>query len=120
MDTVFISDLLVRCVIGIFPEERNKKQDVLINVCMEADLSGACRSDRIEDAIDYKKIKQAIVRESEQSRHRLVEALAQRVADISLREHRVQRVTVTVEKPGAARFSRSVGVRIVRERASDV
>lgn len=118
LDSVFISDLLVRCIIGVFPGERDKKQDVLINVNMEADLRTACRSDRIEDAIDYKSVKQEIVRQVEQSKFQLVEAMAERVAGICLKEPRVERVTVTVEKPGAARFSRSVGVRIVRERGS--
>ncbi len=117
MDSVFIRDLLIRCIIGIFPEERDKKQDVLINISMEADLREACRSDRIEDAVDYKRIKQMIVEEIEASQFFLVEALAERIADICLRETRVQRVDVMVEKPGAARFSRSVGVRIVRERS---
>ncbi len=116
MDSVFIRDLLVRCVIGIFPEERDKKQDVLINVTMEADLQDACKSDAIEDSVDYKKVKQEIVTFAESSQYQLVEALADRVAEICLREPRVQRVTVTVEKPGAARFSRSVGVSIVREK----
>ncbi len=116
MDCVFIRDLLVRCVIGIFPEERDKKQDVLINVSMEADLRDACKSDAIEDSVDYKKVKQEIVTFAESSQYQLVEALADRVAEICLREPRVQRVEVTVEKPGAARFSRSVGVSIVREK----
>lgn len=117
MDSVYIRDLLVRCVIGIFPEERDKKQDVLINVLMDADLRDACERDAIEDSVDYKKVKQEIVKLAEASQYRLVEALAGRIAEICLREKRVQRVEVRVEKPGAARFSRSVGVRIVREKA---
>ncbi len=116
MDCVFIRDLLVRCVIGIFPEERDKKQDVLINVTMETDLQDACKSDAIADSIDYKKVKQEIVNVVETSQYQLVESIAGRVADICLSEQRVLRVTVTVEKPGAARFSRSVGVSIVREK----
>lgn len=115
-DSVFIRDLLVRCVIGVFPEERDKLQDVLINIVMDADLTEACRGDRIEDAVDYKKVKQAVMAATERSRYRLVEALAGRIAEICLAEPRVSRVEVTVEKPGAARFARGVGVRIVRKR----
>ncbi len=114
MDCVFIRDLLVRCVIGVRPEERHKKQDVLLNVEMDVDLHDACKSDAIVDSVDYKKIKDEIIVMVEASQYLLVEAMAGRVAEICLSEPRVQQVAVTVEKPGAARFSRSVGVRIVR------
>ncbi len=116
MDCVFIRDLLLRCVIGIRPEERHKKQDVLLNVAMDVDLHDACRSDAVEDTVDYKKIRDEIAGMVETSQYLLVEAMAGRIAEICLNEPRVQRVTVTVEKPGAVRFSRSVGVRIVREK----
>ena len=116
MDCVFIRDLLLRCVIGIRPEERHKKQDVLLNVAMDVDLHDACGSDALEDSVDYKQIRDEIVGMVETSQYLLVEAMAGRVAEICLKESRVRRVTVTVEKPGAVRFARSVGVRVVREK----
>ncbi len=115
-DRIMIRDLLLRCVIGIFDEERKNKQDVLVNLTLEADLGAACRSDRIEDTIDYKALTKKIIAATESSSFFLVERLAQEIADICLTHSGVTRTTVAVEKPGALRFSRSVGVEIVREK----
>ena len=60
MDKIFIKDLFLRCIIGINPEERTKKQDIIINVTLHADLASAGKSDDIEDTIDYKKMKMEI------------------------------------------------------------
>ena len=109
------SDLALRCIIGIYPEEREKKQDVVINVVMEADLRAAGASDRIEDTIDYKTIKLRIVEMVEGSECNLIECLADRIARICLTDPRVRRVTVTLDKPGALRFARSVAVEVTRE-----
>ena len=108
MDRIYIRDLALRCFIGVFPEERRGKQDVVINVVLECDHRPAARSDRLEDAVDYKALKKEIVA--------LVEALADRIAASCLENPRVARATVTVDKPGALRFARSVGVEITRER----
>jgi dihydroneopterin aldolase/D-erythro-7,8-dihydroneopterin triphosphate epimerase len=115
MDRIHIRDLALRCIIGIYPEEREKKQDVIINVVMEADLSSAGASDQIEDTIDYKTIKLQIVEMVEGSSFNLIESLADRTARICLAVPRVTRVTVTVDKPGALRFARSVAVEVTRE-----
>ncbi|MGD0090722.1 MAG: dihydroneopterin aldolase [Planctomycetota bacterium] len=116
MDAIHIRDLLLRCVVGIYPEERRAKQDVLINITLFADLSAACRSDRIEDTVDYKAIKKEVIAAVEVSEFQLIERLAELVASLCLKEERVVRVRVLVEKPGALRFARTVGVEIVRER----
>ncbi len=117
MDRIMISDLLVRTVIGVNEAERNNKQDVVINIVLSADLSKAGKSDRLEDSIDYRALNKKIVAMVESSRFYLVEALAQAVADICLEHPAVREARVRVEKPGALRFARTVGVEITRLRA---
>jgi D-erythro-7,8-dihydroneopterin triphosphate epimerase len=116
MDRILISDLLVRCIIGIRDEERRDKQDVVINVSLFADLAKPGRSDRIEDAVDYSAVKKRIYHLVENSHFFLIEALAEAVANSCLEPPAVSRVHVRVEKPSALRFARSVGVEIMRER----
>ncbi|MGD8238093.1 MAG: dihydroneopterin aldolase [Armatimonadota bacterium] len=116
MDRILIKDLLIRCIIGVNEDERREKQDVVINVALDADLRPAGKSDRFEDAVDYRAIKKRILSEVEQSQYYLVEALAERIAEVCLESPGVQRAQVTVEKPSALRFARSVGVEITRGR----
>jgi FolB domain-containing protein len=117
MDRILISDLLVRCIIGVRDEERRDKQDVLINLSLSVDLRKAGTSDRLEDSVDYRALNKQILRMAESSQFHLVEALAQAVADICLGNPSIKEATVRVEKPGALRFARNVGVEIVRQRA---
>jgi dihydroneopterin aldolase/D-erythro-7,8-dihydroneopterin triphosphate epimerase len=116
MDKVFIRELALRCIIGIYPEERREKQDIVINVEMHADLRKAGRSDDIADTVDYKKIKKAILKLVEGSAFQLIEALAENIADLALADDRVQQVVVTIDKPGALRFAKSSAVEITRVR----
>ncbi len=116
MDRIYIRDLSLRCIIGVYPEERREKQDVVVSVIMECDHSAAAKSDRIEDAVDYKTIKKEIIHLVEASRFNLIETLADRIAQVCLANPRVAAVTVTVDKPGALRFARSVAVEITRGR----
>jgi dihydroneopterin aldolase/D-erythro-7,8-dihydroneopterin triphosphate epimerase len=118
-DEIRIGDLQFRCVIGVDAEERREKQDVVVQIVLGADLSGPCHTDDIGDTVDYKQIKKKILRTAEGSTFHLIEALAQRIADICLEDERIERVEVTVEKPGALRFARTVAVRIVRDRCSN-
>ncbi len=116
MDRILIKDLLARCIIGVNDDERREKQDVVINVALYADLRPAARSDRFEDAIDYRALKKRILSVVESSQYYLVEALAERIAEICLENPDVQLAQVTVEKPSALRFARSVGVEVTRDR----
>ena len=116
MDKIIIRDIALRCVIGTYPEERREKQDVIVTVALHADLSRAGRSDDMADTVDYKAVKKAIIDLVEPSGFALVEALAESIADTCLAFDGVQRVDVTVEKPGALRFARTVAVEISRER----
>ena len=117
MDLIHLRDLAVRCIIGIFPEERREKQDVIINITLECDCRPAARSDRIEDAVDYKRIKRSVLKMVELSEFQLVETMADRIAALCLAEPRVIAARVSVDKPNALRFARSVGVEIERRRA---
>jgi D-erythro-7,8-dihydroneopterin triphosphate epimerase len=114
-DFIEIEDLLVRAIVGVNPDERENRQDVVITVRLEADLRPAARTDSIDDAINYKSIKKSIIAFVEQSSFQLVETLAEEVAQLCLKDSRVQRVRVHLRKPGALRFARTVGVCIERD-----
>lgn len=115
-DQILIKDLLLRAVIGVNPEERRDRQDVLVNIVLQADTRVAGASDRIEDAVNYRTITKRVIALVENSSFYLVEKMAAEIANICLEEPRVARAVVRVEKPGALRFARSVGVEIVRDR----
>ncbi len=114
LDKIHIRDLRARCILGIFPEEREKPQEITLTITLWADLRHAGASDSIEDTVDYKQVKQQVLALVEGSSFYLVEKLAQEVARLCLKAPRVERVTVIVDKPGALRFARSVAVEITR------
>jgi dihydroneopterin aldolase/D-erythro-7,8-dihydroneopterin triphosphate epimerase len=114
---IFIRDLLARCIVGVNPEERREKQDVVINLTLTADLGAAVRSDRFQDTVDYRALKKRVFELVEGSEFFLLETLTDRVADLCLEDPRVEEVRVSVEKPSALRFARSVGVEIVKRRS---
>jgi len=116
MDKVLIKDLRLRCIIGIDEFERREKQDVTVNVVLWTNFTEAAKTDDIRKSVDYKEIAKRIIKLVEASEFRLVEALAEKVAESCLENARVQKVRVTVEKPGALRFARTVGVSILRKR----
>jgi FolB domain-containing protein len=116
MDTIFLRDLSVDCIIGVNPDERVERQLLILNLELGLDLSAACRTDKLEETINYKEIQDRVVAEAESSHCLLVERLAQRLADVCLAIPRVQTVTVTVDKPRALRLARSAAVRITRAR----
>ena len=116
MDRILIKDLMVRGILGINPDERTNRQDILVNITMWADISAAAESDDIDDAVNYKTIAKRVIAHLEEGEPMLVERVVQEIADICLEDDRVDRVEVTVEKPGALRFARSVGISIIRSR----
>jgi D-erythro-7,8-dihydroneopterin triphosphate epimerase len=115
-DRILIQDLHLRTIIGINDEERTDRQDVLINLIVETDTRAAGNSDEIADAVNYRTLTKEIIELVETSRFLLVERLAEEIARLCLSDVRVERVSVTVEKPQALRFARSVGVSIERSR----
>ncbi len=117
LDRVVIRDLLVRGIVGINPEERLNRQDILVNVTLWVDLRPASASDDIADAANYRTITKALIAHIEDGAPQLVERLALDLVRVCFeKEARVQAVELTVEKPGALRFARSVGVTLYRER----
>jgi FolB domain-containing protein len=116
MDKVIIKDLLVRGIIGINDWEREKPQDILINVVMFTDLHRAGETDSIEDCVNYRTAAKKIFTHTEEAKRFTVEALAADIAKICLEETGIQKVQVRIEKPGAVRFAGSVGVEIERNR----
>lgn len=114
MDRIFIRKLALRCIIGIYPEERREKQDIVINMAMHCDLRKAGRSDDLNDTVDYKTVKKAILALVEKSSFQLIESLAESIADIALANDKVQQVVVSIDKPGALRFAKSSAVEITR------
>jgi FolB domain-containing protein len=116
MDQVIIKDLRARGVIGITERERERPQDILINVVLFTDIGRAAESDNIADCVDYSKVARKLLAHAEKVGRQTVEALVSDLARLCLEEPGVQGVRIRVEKPGAVRFSRSVGVEIERFR----
>jgi FolB domain-containing protein len=113
-DRIEIKDLLLRGIVGINDWERKNRQDILINITLFGDLSPSGESDDIADTINYRTVTKKIIEHVENSQRFTVEALAADIARICLGEVGVGRARVRVEKPGALRFARSVGVEIER------
>jgi FolB domain-containing protein len=116
LDQVIIRDLIARGIIGINDWEREKPQEILINIVLFADLHKAGESDDLADCVDYRKVAKKAQSHAENARRFTVEALAADLARLCLEEPGVQKARVRVEKPNAVRFSRSVGVEIERSR----
>ena len=113
-DRIEIKDLLVRGIVGLNEDERRKRQDILVNLVLACDVRTAGETDSIEGACNYRTVSKSIIRMVEASSYFTVEKLATEIAHLVLENHPVQEVTVSVEKPGALRFARSVGVTITR------
>ena len=116
-DQIHIKDLLLRTIIGLNEEERRDKQDVLINITLYTDHTAAI-SDDVADTVNYRTVAKQTIKLVEAAQFFLVEKMALEIANLCLADPRVERAIVTVEKPGALRFARSVGVTVDRTRAS--
>ena len=114
MDTVFIEDLRIETVIGIYDWERKIRQTVALDLAMAFDNRTPAASDKIEDTLDYKKIAKRLIAFVEDSHFELVETLAERCAEIVRSEFGVVWLRLKLSKPGAVTGSRSVGVAIER------
>ena len=118
-DIIFLSDLKVQTVIGIWDWERAIKQTVGIDLEMATDIRKAAASDSIEDTLDYKSVAKRIIEFVEQSSFQLVETMAEQIAGIIMDEFGVPWVKVRLSKPGAIRGSREVGILIERTRENN-
>lgn len=116
MDTIFLSGLTAECIIGIWDWERKVKQKVVIDLEMAADIRKAAASDAIEDTLDYKQVSKRLLQFVAESEFQLVETLTDRIAQIVVTEFGVSSVRVRLNKQGALRGSRDVGIVIERRR----
>ncbi len=117
LDRIIIRDLLVRGIIGVNADERQNRQDILVNVSLGVDTRSAALSDDIKDTINYSQVARAVVRHIEESQPLLVERLAADLVRLCFEfDRRIQAVELSVEKTRALRFGRSVGVAVYRER----
>ena len=116
-DRILIQNLKVRGIIGLNEWEREKKQEILINLSLAVDCRAAGKSDDVGDALNYRTLTKAVIAYAESSQHFLVEALAHNIARICVVDNGAELAEVRVEKPGALRFADSVGVEIRRRRA---
>ena len=115
-DRIEIKDLLIRAIVGINEDERTNRQDVVINITLFADMRQACRTDDIDDTVNYRTVVKSVIDLVERTNFLLVERLAEEIARTCLEDGAVERAVVSVEKPGALRFARTVGVTIERTR----
>jgi dihydroneopterin aldolase len=114
MDIIFLEDLRIETVIGIFDWERRIKQTVAIDLEMATDIRPAAASDSIEDTLNYKAVAKRLIQFVGDSEFFLIETLAERVAQVLIEEFGLPWVRVRLSKPGAVRGSRNVGVLIER------
>ncbi len=111
-----IRNLKMDCIVGMNPDERERKQSVLVNVTMWADLDRASKSDDLKDTINYAALGRSIREFVDGSRFRLIEALASGIADICMADQMVERAKIKVDKLGVPRQAESAGIEILRRR----
>jgi dihydroneopterin aldolase len=116
-DRIFLHGLAIDCIIGFIEWERRIKQSVVLDVEMPVDCARAAESDDVADTLDYKKVAKRLISFVEGSEFKLVETLAHRAAMLILEEFGVEWVRLSVNKPGAIRHSKDVGVAVLRTRA---
>ncbi|GMR20417.1 MAG: dihydroneopterin aldolase [Gammaproteobacteria bacterium] len=114
MDLIYIRDLKVNCIIGLWEWERRTQQTLHINVEMATDITAAAASDDIKDTLDYKAVSKRIVNYAADTEFQLVETLAENIASLLLDEFKVPWCRLQLNKKGALRDARDVGVIIER------
>lgn len=117
MDIIYLHDLKIECIIGIWEWERRVKQTIILDLDMAADIRRAATTDSIEDTLNYKAVSKRLIEFVGQSRYQLVETLAEKIAEILLTEFKLKWVRVRVNKKGAVRGAGDVGVIIERGEA---
>ena len=116
MDKVFIEKLRVRCIIGVYENERKTPQDIFVSITLHADTRRAAKTDKAAECVDYDALSQEIRALAESARRFTVEALAEDVVRLCLDRPGVRKVRVRVEKPDAVREAETVGVEIERKK----
>ena len=115
-DTIFLRDLRVDTVVGIWQWERKIRQTVSIDLEMGVDIPKAAATDRIEDTLNYKDVAKRVQQSVTESEFQLVETMAEKIAELVLADFDVPWIDVRINKPGAIRNAADVGVQIHRSR----
>lgn len=118
MDTIFIDQLTVDTVIGLYDWERRIRQRVIIDLEMGFDIRQAAATDDVAHTLDYKAVAKRVIAFVEAAEFDLVETLSERTAALIIEEFPVERVILRLDKPHALRGARGVGIRITRERSA--
>jgi len=116
-DTIFINDLVVPCIIGVFDEERTEKRNIIINIELSVDTRKAGKTDDINDTVSYADVTNAVAKMVATSQYKLLEKLAQEIATICLQGNQVEQVKVHIEKPKALKLAKSSAIEIIRYNA---
>ena len=116
VDTIIIEEIELFCIVGVNQWEQETPQRILVDLLLETDLSSSIKTDNIANTVNYRDIVKKVSRLVKNSNYKLIESLAGKLANECLSEPLVTGVTVTLKKPGAVRFSKSVGVKIHREK----
>ena len=119
MDIVFIKSLKIDTVIGVYDWERNIRQNIILDIQMSSDIKKASKTDDIEQALDYKAVTKRITNFVRQSRFKLVETLAQKIAEIILTEFNVSWVKLSLNKGEVLKGASGVGIIIERKNGND-
>ena len=114
MDTVFVRDLRIDTIIGIYDHERSHKQTIVLDFDMSFDIAKAAASEDIDDALNYKTLTDALNDFVENSQFLLIETLAERIASIIIDDFGVAKVKLTLHKPNALSGTTDVGIIIER------
>lgn len=114
MDIIFIHELRVQTLIGVYPQERKARQTLALDLELGTDIRPAATTDRLDDTLDYQVVAQRIEEFAAASDFQLVETLGERIAELLLREFGVPWLRLTLHKPGAVAGAREVGIIIER------
>ena len=114
MDRIFLSEMKIETTVGIWEWEKRIKQQVIIDIEMSANIKKAAATDQIEDTLNYKAVAKSVRKLVEESSFQLVETMAEKISELVIGEHNVSWVKVKVNKPGAIRGSKGVGIIIER------
>lgn len=118
LDITFLHGLKIDCIIGVWDWERQTRQTIIVDLDMAADIMRAAASDDINDALDYKAVARRVTEFVEASDFQLVETLAEKIAALVLKEFNIPWIRVRINKRGAVRGARDVGVVIERGQQS--
>ena len=116
MNSVFIKDLTIRCIIGLNEDERINEQDIIMNISLLVDNEGFGKKDNLDGSVDYSLLNQEIIMLVRKARSKTIEYLADQVAGLCLSKPFVNKVKLSIEKPAAIKDAKAAGVEIVRQK----